>query len=81
MLSDVAPFKASKRTHANVIELREQEGVDKMAALDRELWIIDRFLGDLETGGPGAQESPAPSPIEFGLGLARAGNEKRRDRT
>ncbi len=76
MLGDVAPFKASERAHPNVIELREQEGVDKMAALDGELWVINRFLRDLEPGRPGAQKSPAPSPIEFGLRLASAGNEK-----
>ena len=49
MSGDIRSFEACERTHADVVELRQQKCVDEMAAVDRELWIIDRLFGDLES--------------------------------
>ena len=77
MLRDIASLETGKRTHPNVVKLREQKGVDKMPALDRELRIIDRFLRNLEPRRARTEETAASSPIEFRLRLARPGDEKR----
>ena len=77
MLRDIASLEAGKRTHPNVVKLREQKGVDKMPALDRELRVVDRLLRDLEPRRARTEETAASSPIEFGLRLARPGDEKR----
>src|SRR5205814_7526902 len=65
MLRDIHPLEARERAHANIVELREQKRVDEMAAIDLELWIIDGFLGDLQTGWARAKKSAAPAPIQF----------------
>ena len=77
MLRDIAPLEAGKRTHPDVVELREQEGVDKMPAIDAELRIIDRLLRDLEPRRARAEKTATPSPIQFRFRLARPGDEKR----
>ncbi len=48
MARDIQPLKANKRTHSDIVKLREQKRIDEMAAIDRELRIIDRLLRDLE---------------------------------
>ena len=48
MLRDIDPLEAGQAAHADVVELREQKGVDEMPAIDGELRIIDRLLRDLE---------------------------------
>src|SRR5437763_12842730 len=65
MLRDIRPLEARERAHANIVELREQKRVDEMAAIDLELWIIDGFLGDLQTRWARAKKSAAPAPIQF----------------
>ena len=77
MLRDIASLEAGKRTHPDVVKLREQKGVDEMPAIDRELRVIDRLLRDLEPRRARTEETAASSPIEFRLRLARAGDEKR----
>src|SRR5205814_7550326 len=47
--SDIDPLKTGERTHSNVIKLRQQERVNEVAAIYRELRIIDRFLGYLQS--------------------------------
>ena len=42
--------KSGQGPHPDIIKLREQKGVDKMPAIDGELWIIDGLLRDLEPG-------------------------------
>jgi len=49
MTRDIHPLEAGERTHTDIVELREQKRIDEMAAIDLELWIIDGFLGDLQT--------------------------------
>ena len=48
MSGDIRPFEPCERTHADVVKLRQQKCVDEMAAIDRELRIIDSFLRDLQ---------------------------------
>ncbi len=48
MLCDIAPFKAGKAAHPDIVKLREQKSVDEMPSLNRELRVIDRLLRDLE---------------------------------
>ena len=81
MLGHIAPLETGKRAHPDIVELREEEGVDEVPAFDRELWVIDCFLRDLEARRPRTQKAAAPAPVEFGLRLARAGNEDMADRT
>src|SRR5712691_6189090 len=76
MLCDIAPLETGEGAHPDIVKLREQEGVDKVPALDRELRIIDCFLGNLEPRRPGTEKSAASSPIKFRLCLARPGDEK-----
>ena len=71
MLRDIHPLEARERAHANIVELREQKRVDEMAAIDLELWIIDGFLGDLQTRWARAKKSAASSPIQFHFHFAR----------
>src|SRR6266536_249212 len=66
---DVA-LDTSESAHADVIELREKEGIDEVAAIDLELWIIDGFLGDLQARRTRAEESAAPPPIQLHFGFA-----------
>src|SRR5438045_9689627 len=77
MLRDIAPLESGKRTHPDVVELREQIGVDEVPAIDRELRIIDRLLRNLEPGRSGAQKPTAPAPVELGFRLACPAHEER----
>src|SRR6478672_2165048 len=77
MLRDIHPLEARERAHANIVELREQKGVDEVAAIDLELWIIDGFLGDLQTRWTGAKKSAAPAPIQFRFRFARSRHQIR----
>ena len=72
MPRDINAFEAGKRAHADVVKLRQKKGVDEMAAIDRELGVIDGFLRDLEPRWARTQESPTPSPIQLGFRFARA---------
>ena len=45
----IEALEAHKGTHSNIVKLREQKRIDKMAAIDCELRVIDRLLGDLES--------------------------------
>ena len=65
MLRHIYPLEARERAHANVVELREQKRIDEMAAIDLKLWIIDGFLGNLQTRWTRAKKSAAPAPIQF----------------
>ena len=49
MLGHVDPLEARQAAHADIVELREQKGVDEMTAFHGELWIIDCLLSDLES--------------------------------
>jgi hypothetical protein len=49
MAGDVGPLETGKRTHADVIKLRQQKSIDEVATTDRELWIIDCFFRNLES--------------------------------
>ena len=77
VLRHVDPLEAGEAAHADIVKLREQKRVDEMPAIDRELRIIDRLLRDLEPRGTRAEETAAPSPIEFHFRFARAGHEIR----
>ena len=72
MLRDIHPLEARERAHANIVELREQKRVNEMAAIDLELWIIDGFLGDLQTRWTRARKSATPAPIQFHFHFARS---------
>src|SRR5580704_13427794 len=69
---DIGPFETGKRTHADIVKLREQKSIDEVAAADCELWIIDCFFGDSESRRTRTQESVTASPIEFCFRLLRA---------
>src|SRR4029453_9783989 len=75
MPGDICPFEPCERTHADVVKLRQQKCVNEMAAIDRELWIIDGFLRDLQSRWTRAEKTATASPIEFGLQLLRAGDK------
>ena len=70
MLRHVNALETGERAHADVIELREKKGIDEVAAIDLELWIIDGFLRDLQARRARAQESAAPPPIQLHFGFA-----------
>ena len=44
----IRALETGERPHANVVKLREQERVDEVASIDRELWVIDRLLRNLK---------------------------------
>ncbi len=75
MPGDIDPFETGKAAHPDVVELREQERVDEMSAIDRELRVIDCLFGDLQSRRTRAKKSAAASPIEFGLRLLGARHE------
>ena len=72
MLRHIAPLEAGQRAHPDVVKMGKQEGVDEMTAIDGEFRIIDRLLGDLQSRRTRAEETAAPTPVEFRLRLARA---------
>ena len=71
------PLEAGKRTHPDIVKLREQERIDKVAAIDCELRVIDSLLRDLQSRGTRAKKAATASPIEFGFQLLRAGDKQR----
>src|SRR4051794_37806821 len=77
MLRDIDPFEAGQAPHPDVVEVREQKGVDEVPAINGELRVIDGFLRDLETRRAGAEEAAAPAPIQFHFGFPSPGDEKR----
>src|SRR5439155_18716553 len=77
MPRDIRSFETSKRTHSDIIELREQKRIDEMPAIDCEFRIIDGLLRDLESRRPRAKKTPTAPPVEFGFQLLRAGDEIR----
>ena len=81
VLRDIDSLEAGERAHPNVVELREQKGVDEMPAIDRELRVVDRFLRDLEPRRARTEEAAASAPIEFRFRFARPGDEKRQIET
>ena len=52
MSCDIGSLKTSERAHSDIVKLREQKCVHEVASVDRELWVIDRFLRDLESRRP-----------------------------
>ena len=81
MSGDTDPFESRQGTHPDIVELREQKGIDKVPALDGELRIINSFLRDLEPRRTGAEKTPTASPIEFDLQFLRARNDQRQMHT
>src|SRR5438034_5379451 len=88
MPRDICSFEAGKRTHSDIIELREQKRIDEMPAIDCELWIIDGLLRDLESRRARPQKSAGfchavalakagASPVELGFQLPCATDEIR----
>ena len=77
MLRHIDPLEAGEATHADIVKLREQKGIDEVPAIDGELWIIDCLLCDLESRWTRAEETAAASPIEFHFRFAGAGDEIR----
>ena len=49
MLRDIDALEAAKGAHPDVVELREQERIDEVPAIDGELWVVDGLLRDLES--------------------------------
>ena len=81
MPRDIDPLEAGKRTHADIVKLREQKRVHEVAAIDRELRIINGLLGDLQPRRARPQETAASSPIEFCFQLFGARNQIWQSRT
>src|SRR5438105_2440214 len=77
MPRDIRSFETGKRTHSDVVKLREQKRINEMPAIDCELRIIDGLLRDLEPRWPRSQKAAAASPIELGFHFFRADNEQR----
>src|SRR5882762_6563274 len=77
MTRDIHPFETCKRTHPNIVELREQKRIDEMPAIDCELWIIDGLLRDLESRWARAEKTAAASPVELGFQFLSATHEIR----
>src|SRR4029077_13736309 len=77
MPRNIRSFETSKRTHPDVVELREQKRVDEMPAIDCKFRIIDGLLRDLQSRRPRAEKTPAAPPVELGFQLLRAGDEIR----
>jgi hypothetical protein len=48
MSGDIRAFEPCERTHADVVELRQQKCIDEMTAIDCELRIIDRLFCNLQ---------------------------------
>jgi hypothetical protein len=77
VLGDIDALEAAERAHADVVEMREQEGVDEVAAVDGELGVVDGLLGDLEARRTRTEEAAAAAPVELHFRFARAGDEIR----
>src|SRR5215470_13721144 len=72
MSGNIRSFETCKGPHADVVKLRQQKGIDEMAAIDSELRIIDSLFGDLQPRRPRAKKTATASPVEFGFQLFRA---------
>src|SRR2546430_2034493 len=77
MPRDVRSFEAREGTHPDVIELREQKCIDKVATTDCELRVINSFLCNLESRRPRAEKTVVASPVEFGFEFLRPRNDQR----
>src|SRR5207244_1193113 len=77
MPCDIRPFETGKRTHSDIVKLREQKRINEMPAIDCEFRIIDSLLRDLESRRPRAEKTAASSPVEFGFQFLCATDEIR----
>src|SRR6266404_7769662 len=88
MPGDIRPFEAGKRTHPDVIELRQQKRIDEMPATDCKFRIIDGLLRDLQSRRTRPQKSAGfcravalakagASPVELGFQFLCATDEIR----
>src|SRR6266516_2432742 len=77
MPCDIRPFETGKRTHPDVVKLREQKRINEMPAIDCEFRIIDGLLCDLESRRPRAEKTAAASPVELGFQFLCATDEIR----
>src|SRR6478736_3801830 len=68
----IGPLEAGEVAHPDVVKERKQIGIDEVTAVDGELRVINRALGDLQSRWARAEKSTAPTPIQFRLRLARA---------
>src|SRR6266511_6455657 len=75
MSGDIRPFEPCERTHPDIVKLGQQKRVDEMAAIDRELRVIDSLLCDLQSRGARAKKAATASPIQFGFKLLRAADK------
>src|SRR3954468_5283573 len=75
MPGDIHAFKAGQCSHPDVVELREEEGVDKMAAVDGKLRVVERFLSDLESRWSRPQKAAISSPVQLRLQLLGPTNQ------
>src|SRR6266581_6897603 len=88
MPRDICSFEAGKRTHPDVIELRQQKRIDEMPATDCKFRIIYGLLRDLQSRRTRPQKSAGfcravalakagASPVEFGFQFLCPTNEIR----
>ena len=75
MPRDISPFETRKRTHRDIVKLREQKRIDEVSAIDCELRIIDCLLCDLESRRTRAGKTAAAPPVELGFQLLCATDE------
>src|ERR1700724_1975714 len=67
MACDIRALEPGQCSQPDIIKLREKERVHEMAAVDRELGVVDRLLRNLQPRRPRSQKSTAPAPIQFGF--------------
>ena len=77
MAGDIGAFESRKRTHPDVVKLRQQKCIDEMASIDAELRVIDGLLRDLQSRRTRSEKATAPSPVEFGFQFLRTRDELR----
>src|SRR5206468_2173988 len=88
MPRDICPFETGQGTHPDIIELREQERINEMPAIDCEFRIIDGLLRDLQSRRTRPQKSAGfcravalakagASPVELGFQFLCATDEIR----
>ena len=77
MPRNIDTFETGEGPHADIVKLRQEERIDEMAAIDRELRVIDCFLRNLESRRTGAQKSAAAPPVKFCFRFPGARNQIR----
>src|ERR1043166_108690 len=77
MPRDIGALETGKRTHSDIVKLREQERINEMPAIDCEFRIIDGLLRDLESRWTRAEKTAAASPVELGFQFLCATDEIR----